>query len=150
MFKTDTKEKRAYLWAFLLIVAATIKYLEIEISSMAQFDLKNKSKTASKTDRSPKAWKGFIIPPTYGSPNVNFIDDEIKDDDEHKGHRSDSSTSMKLESSGTIVINANMDRRKTVDAASYKICDGCYRTLKSTKWFRNGKPYCDLCLVCNI
>eukprot|EP01084_Bolivina_argentea_P111714 199274_1 len=63
-FGINNKARESYLWSFLLSIACCIKYLEIEILAIPQFDIKISSK--SQNDQQKIAWKGFVIPPTDG------------------------------------------------------------------------------------
>eukprot|EP01083_Nonionella_stella_P028170 77583_1 len=125
-FGIDNKAKETYLWSFLVVIACCIKFLEIEIYGMAQFEIQqstnHKRKNAKQT---AQIWKGFVMAPTHGAVGLNR-DDE--DDTEYAKY---------------IQINIKDYDFKHMENWAY--CVGCSLQMTKTNRRKDNKPYCLHC-----
>eukprot|EP01084_Bolivina_argentea_P111704 199253_1 len=129
-FSIKNKAQESYLWSFLLSIACCIKYLEIEINAMPQFDIKKSTK--SHQDKMNVIWKGFIVPPTHGAIGVNYHPD---DDDADK-----------IRKDNTEFIPIAVERRRTKHIVNAENCAGCFVRMNETNWYKDSKPYCSQCI----
>eukprot|EP01083_Nonionella_stella_P287343 978036_1 len=125
-FVLKTKANQAYFWSFLVSIACCIKYLEIEINAMAQFDIKKDQTKQEKKNQ--VIWEGFIVSPTNGTVGVNKVD----------------GTEAVDESKDTYLPVA-INRQKT-QYAKKEQCAGCFVPLAEIDWHKHGEPYCPHCV----
>eukprot|EP01083_Nonionella_stella_P300259 1024032_1 len=126
-FGIDNKAKETYLWSFLVAIACCIKYLEIEINAMPQFDIQKSTK--KRDEKKQVIWKGFIVPPTHGTVGVNKLDDE-----------------KELKQEETQYVPLAIKKQKTMATNTTDHCAGCFVQLTETNWLKNNEPYCQHCI----
>eukprot|EP01083_Nonionella_stella_P075254 204496_1 len=126
-FSINNKAKKSYFWSFLVAIACTIKYLEIEINAMPQFDIQKSTK--KRDEKKQVIWKGFIVPPTHGTVGVNKLDDE-----------------KELKQEETQYVPLAIKKQKTMATNTTDHCAGCFVQLTETNWLKNNEPYCQHCI----
>eukprot|EP01083_Nonionella_stella_P176726 619094_1 len=127
-FGIDNKAKETYLWSFLVAIACCIKYLEIEINAMPQFDIQKSTK--KRDEKKQVIWKGFIVPPTHGTVGVNKLDDEKEIE-----HEVTQYVPLVINKTKTVLVRSGTDH-----------CTGCFVPLTEINWRKHGKPYCPQCI----
>eukprot|EP01083_Nonionella_stella_P068281 181194_1 len=133
-FVLKTKANQAYFWSFLVSIACCIKYLEIEINAMAQFDIKKDQTKQEKKNQ--VIWEGFIVSPTHGTVGVNKVDDDnLKKTKSKDTYLSD-----------YLPVAINRQKTRVVDKNEDKKCAGCFVPLAEIDWHKHDKPYCPHCV----
>eukprot|EP01083_Nonionella_stella_P287342 978035_1 len=139
-FVLNTKAKEAYFWSFLVSIACCIKYLEIEINAMAQFDIKKDQ--AKQVKKKQVIWDGFIVSPTHGTVGVNKVDGTEAVDERDE----DNPTKHKPRETEYFAVAINREKTMPVGENEPKHCAGCFVKLTEINWRKHDEPYCPHCV----